>query len=201
MHFRKLVFISFIFFSSISEANYEDAINHYNKEQFTQSIIEFKRVALKKSSENPKKKDAMYNLGVIYDNGLGVSVNKSEAVNWYKLAADNNHKIAQFNLAWMYFNGDHLEKDFFQAFKYYELSAKQGYNKAQFNLASLYYSGDGTLKDYVSAYKWFKISSVNGISESKKFLALIKPSMHPEEITEADKFVKDWLKAHNAKSK
>ena len=51
----------------------------------------------------------MFNIAVIYDNGIGVEQNKEKAIHWYKLASDNNHKVAQYNLAWMFYNGDKVE--------------------------------------------------------------------------------------------
>ena len=143
----------------------------------------------------------MFNLGVMYDNGFGVSKNKSKAFNYYKLAAEKKHKIAQYNLAWMYYNGESIEKNFFKAFKFYNLSAEQGYNKAQYNLASLFYYGDGTIKDYVKAFKWYKISSMNVIKESDNFLKKLQIKMHPDEIKESEKIVENWLQNQKRQKK
>ena len=173
-------------------ANYDKAISFFNKKQYKESILEFKKV-IENSNFSKKKSDAMFNLGVIYDNGFGVKKNKSKAFDYYKLAAEKKHKIAQYNLAWMYYNGESIEKNFFEAFKFYNLSAEQGYNKAQYNLASLFYYGDGTIKDYVQAFKWYKISSMNGIKESDSFLKKLQIKMHPDEIKESEKIVENWL--------
>lgn len=187
-----IIFSIFCFTSFNILANYQLAVKYFNKKQFKESILEFKKV-IENSKLDKEKSDALFNLGVIYDNGLGTSVNKKKAKTYYELAAEENHKIAQYNLAWMYYNGESVEKNFFEAFKFYNLSAEQGYNKAQYNLASLYFYGDGTMKDYKLAYKWFKISSMNGINESKNFIKKIKPLMHNDEIIASENLVKNWI--------
>jgi len=38
--------------------------------------------------------DAQFTLGVMYDNGRGVPQDDTEAVRWYRLAADQRHQIS-----------------------------------------------------------------------------------------------------------
>ena len=45
---------------------------------------------------------AQLNLGIMYANGEGVSVDDVEAVRWYRLAAEQGLAVAQFNLGFMY---------------------------------------------------------------------------------------------------
>ena len=45
---------------------------------------------------------AQYNLGVMYDQGDGVTEDHAEALRWYRLAAEQGHAEAQFNLGVMY---------------------------------------------------------------------------------------------------
>ena len=189
------IFFGLLFFPFLLFCNYDKAIELYKNKQYPESILEFKRF-IDSEIEHEKKKDAMYNLAIIYDFGLGIKEDKDKAVNWYKKASNLNHKIAQFNLAWMFYNGEKLEKNNFEAFNYYLKSANQGYNKAQFNLANLYFAGEGTMKDYVESYKWFKLSSLNGIKESEKFLSTLIIKLHPEELTLANQKVDDWIKSY-----
>ena len=41
---------------------------------------------------------AQFNLGVMYDNGIGVSQNKKEAYVWLSVAKSNGHEGAEANL-------------------------------------------------------------------------------------------------------
>ena len=43
--------------------------------------------------------DAQFNLGIMYDVGLGVRHDYAEALQWYRKAAEQGHAKAQFNLS------------------------------------------------------------------------------------------------------
>ena len=189
---RYLIFTFLIFLAGNAFADYEDAIDLLNKRFIKKSIQEFSNVA-KNSEKKDDRANAMYNIAVIYDNGIGIEENKNIAITWYQKASELNHKIAQYNLGWMYYHGEIVEQDYFNALKYYKLSANQGYKKAQFNIATLYLVGLGTSKDNLQAYKWFKISSMNGILQSNQFLVKLKNVMSNEEIKIAEKRVNLWV--------
>jgi TPR repeat protein len=42
--------------------------------------------------------DAQYELGFMYENGIGVMEDKAEAIRWFRLAADQGHENARNNL-------------------------------------------------------------------------------------------------------
>ena len=48
---------------------------------------------------------AQFNLGFMYDNGLGVTQDYAAAMRWYRKAADQGNAKAQSNLGLMYDNG------------------------------------------------------------------------------------------------
>ena len=192
---RNLIFIIIIVLANNALADYDDAIDFLNKRLIKKSIQEFNNVA-KNSEKTDEKANAMYNIAVIYDNGIGIEEDKNIAIAWYKKASELNHKIAQYNLGWMYYHGEIVEQNYFNALKYYNLSANQGYKKAQFNIATLYLVGLGTSKDNLKAYKWFKISSMNGIIQSNEFLVKLKSIMSNEEIKIAEKNVNLWVQTN-----
>ena len=84
---------------------------------------------------------AQFNLGLMYDNGQGVTQNHAEAVKWYRLAADQGNASAQFNLGLMYAKGDGVPQNHAEAVKWYRLAADQGYAAAQNSLGKL--GGEG----------------------------------------------------------
>lgn len=59
------------------------------------------------------------NLGWRYQNGLGVDRNFSEAVKWYRKAAEQRDSSAQMHLGWMYEMGMGVAKDYAEALKMY----------------------------------------------------------------------------------
>ena len=52
---------------------------------------------------------AAYNLGVLYDQGLGVAADAAQALAWYRKAADAGHAGAQYTLGQMYYEGIGVE--------------------------------------------------------------------------------------------
>ena len=67
--------------------------------------------------------DAQYQLGRMYDSGLGVSINKKEAFKWYSLSAEQGSIDAQYNLGLAYRLGIGVEQSFTKSLKWYKESA------------------------------------------------------------------------------
>ena len=76
--------------------------------------------------------------------GYGVEKNYSEAVKWYRKAAEQGDADAQFNLGACYFLGNGVEKNDSEAVKWWRRAAEQGNAKAQEVLRCLgiFYSSD-----------------------------------------------------------
>ncbi len=135
---------------------------------------------------------AQYNLGVIYDKGLGVAQNYKAAVKWYRKAAAQGNASAQYNLGAMYGNGLGVRQDYGEAMRWYEMAADQGNAAAQYNLGIMYDSGLGVTQDYVQAHIWYNIAAARGLKTSRKNRDLIAKSMSPEQIAEAQRLAREW---------
>ena len=72
------------------------------------------------------KSDAQYNVGVMYDKGLGVVQDYAEAVRWYKLASAQGDAMAQVNLGFRYNNGQGVVQDYVRAHMWWNLAAVTG---------------------------------------------------------------------------
>ena len=86
--------------------------------------------------------DAQYNLGFVYDTGLGVPQDYTEAAAWYRLAADQGHTDAQHNLGVMYSTRRGVPQDDVEAHRWANLAAaratgddREQYTEARDNLA------------------------------------------------------------------
>jgi len=73
---------------------------------------------------------ARYNLGVMYQLGLGVPQDDQEAVRWYRLAAEQGDASAQFKLGLMYGQGEGGPKDYVLAQMWLNLAAAKGMKEA-----------------------------------------------------------------------
>jgi TPR repeat protein len=83
--------------------------------------------------------EAMNNIGVLYNKGLGVSRDYREAASWYERAAVLGFAIAQYNLANLYFDGSGVRRDHTQAAAWYLKAAMRGHLGAQYFISQLAY--------------------------------------------------------------
>jgi hypothetical protein len=111
---------------------------------------------------------AQYNLGEMYRSGKGISVNKKEAVKWYRKAAEQNEPRAQYNLGYMYYNKEALPRDYKKAVYWFTKAAEQGNSAAQFNLGFVYENGEGVEKNLYKALKWHQKAADQGHVAAKE---------------------------------
>ena len=76
---------------------------------------------------------AQVSLGVMYDNGQGVTKDYKKAVKWYRLSADQGDADAQINLGLMYVNGQGVIQDYVRAHMWWNISASSGDKNAESN--------------------------------------------------------------------
>ncbi len=105
---------------------------------------------------------AQFNLGLLYETGLGVPQDYAEAVKWYRKAADQGHVFAQSCLGVMYALGQGVPQDYAEAVKWYGKAAEQDHAPAQYNLGFLYENGLGVPQDYAEAVKWYRKAADQG---------------------------------------
>ncbi len=76
-------------------------------------------------------KNSEFNIGVIYERGIGVDKNETLAAQWYEKAARGGHIDAQYNLAIMYASGRGVAQNDGQAMMWLALAARQGDKEAR----------------------------------------------------------------------
>jgi len=77
---------------------------------------------------------SMFDLGTIYEGGLGVPADLIEAGKWFEWAAKYGHPQGQYNFATMIETGEAGRKDEVEAYMYYLLAASQGVGGIAFDL-------------------------------------------------------------------
>jgi hypothetical protein len=73
----------------------------------------------------------------MYAEGHGLTKDYSQAVIWYKLAADQGDASAQFNLGNMYFDEKGVAKNYSEALKWFRKAAAQDNQVAKDKLKEL----------------------------------------------------------------
>ena len=67
----------------------------------------------------------------MYERGYGVSQDYKEAVNWYRLSAEQGLTDAQYNLGFMYNNGKGVPTDKVYAYMWFNIAAANGDKDAE----------------------------------------------------------------------
>lgn len=142
---------------------------------------------------------AMFNLGMCYEQGVGLNPSILEAWSWYKKAADKGYapamnslgaicekkhavaeamtwyrKAADRGLLVAQFNlGTILmnQQKYEDAMRYLQKAAEQGFAAAQCNLGLLYERGLGTVQNYSKAFEWYQKAANLGIAAGQHNLA------------------------------
>ncbi len=129
-------------------AHYGAGVDAYNKGDYATAFKQWEPLAKKGVA------DAQYNIGWMYDYGMGVKKYYKDAIKWYQLAADQGHPGSQYKLALMYQKGKGVPRDYKVAVELYEKAVKQGHVEAHYKLGNMYVDGKGVARDYKAAMKW-----------------------------------------------
>ena len=141
--------------------------------------------------------EAQDNLGRIHAHGDGVPQDHTEAVKWFRLAADQGHVSAQFNLGVSYADGLGVPQDDVQAVKWFRRAADQGYASAQAWLGLFYMAGSGGVaRDLVTAHRWFNLAA-SRLNDDRRDTAvkardMVAALMTAAQISEAQQRAREW---------
>ena len=130
----------------------------------------FKIVEALAKTDNLNSAAAQYDLGLFYAKGLGVAADASQAVNWYRRAAEAGQANAQRNLGGCYRDGIGVEADATQAVAWYRRAADAGYCGAQCNLGGCYKDGTGVKPDPTQAVAWYRRAAEAGLADAQHSL-------------------------------
>jgi len=139
----------------------------------------------------------------MHQNGWGVPQNLTEAVKWYRKAAEQGAASAQYNLGFMYLNGQGVPQNYAEAEKWYRKAAEQGDVDALQILGLAYYLGKWVPQDFVQSYFWFSLAASRASGEEYKQAsdakAQVAKALTPEKLKEARRMVREWEKSHPKK--
>ncbi len=115
--------------------------------------------------------DAMYNVGLLYMKGQGVTQDYKLAKKWFKRAAFYGSADAAYNLGALYMSqnfGFPSKKD---ALYWWTEAANQGHADSQYNLGVLLAFGHGSKADPKAALSWWYKAAVKGNKQAAQALA------------------------------
>ena len=170
-----------------ANADFAKGVSAYHEGDFAMAAVEFLIAAEKGDAR------AQLNLRLLYDRGLGLEQDPTEAAKWYGRAADNGNLIAQTNLAAMYFQGLGVEQSDELAASWYHQAARAGHAIAQYNLAVLYEEGIGIEADPVQAYAWMEAAIANGAQVGQEERAALLAKLSDEQQQTARDLIDTYL--------
>lgn len=133
---------------------------------------------------------AQTNIGLLYNEGLGVERDDREAARWYRMAADQGYPRAQYYLGTMFEEGLGVPQDYKAAAENYRLAAGQGYVKAQFELGLMYLKGQGVTQSTENAYAWWSMAATNGHEGAQQYMTSAEEQMTATQIATAQQLAR-----------
>jgi TPR repeat protein len=109
--------------------------------------------------DHPK---AQNQLGLLYNQGLGVEKDYRMALHWYRKAADQGHKTSMANVGNAYYEGNGVAQDYKEAAQWYRRAAELGFVPAQRLLGEMHFEGKGVPQDNAEGLKWLRAAAENG---------------------------------------
>ena len=130
---------------------------------------------------------AQYNLGMLYNNGIGTTKDPQRALEWFEKSAISGDALASYKVG-CYYDGQFpgvVPVDFEKALQSKLVSARAGYSLAQHDVGVAYF----LKKDYGEAVKWLSAAAEQGepnslVSLSEAYRTGNGVSVNPEKSLE-----------------
>ena len=134
--------------------------------------IERLKAEISKKQETPLiSKEEATKIGDDYYYGRnGKLKNYTEAVKWYRKAAEQGHSDTQNLLGYCYEKGYGVPQDYTEAVKWYRKAAEQGDEYGQTSIGDCYYYGRGVTQNYSEAIKWYRKAAEQGDTNAQNNL-------------------------------
>ena len=126
---------------------------------------------------------------------------EAEAVQLYRVAAEQGIAGAQCRLGVIYAEGRGVKTDDREAIKWFRLAAEQGNGEAQASLGLSFASGRGVAQDFVLAHMWLNLacSRLEGVihDRTRDFRDRLATGMTESQIAEAERRARQWEADHS----
>jgi hypothetical protein len=137
---------------------------------------------------NCEDAEVQFRLGLKCASGTGAALDYTQAAEWYRKAAVQNHALAQFNLGIMYAHGQGVARDTILSRRWLDKAAQQGDAGAQFHLgdnchrASFTQMAADATESRIEAYKWYRLAAAQGYRGSEMAHTTLTINMTREDV-------------------
>ena len=127
-----------------------------------------------------------------------VEQDQAEALQLYRLAAEQGVSGAQCRLGVMYAAGRGVAQDDKESVRWFRLAAEQGEAEAQAGLGLAYGAGRGVPQDFVASHMWMSLAAtgLTGVTRdgALQFRDTIVAAMTSDQIAEAQHLLQEWTR-------
>ena len=125
---------------------------------------------------------AMCNVGLLYETGKGTEKDISQAMAWYRKAAEKQYIPAALDLASLC----EQQQDFGRAFTYYKMAAEANNTPAMVRLGHCYEEGLGTEENTTEAVSWYRKAADLNNSEAMTDLGVLYARGYGVQLDDAE---------------
>lgn len=149
-----------------------------------------KAISYLTSAADQSNTEAMWKLGEVYENGLGVKKDLLMALDWYRKSKQS--EVINSRVSFIKLNNDQLvNKPVSAVIVELENKAKKNDAEAEFKLGNIYDEGKLTEQNLAKAHFWYKKAAINNHSYSKLMLGYFLCRGIGTEINKTK--ANDWL--------
>ncbi|MDX2350420.1 MAG: tetratricopeptide repeat protein [Porticoccus sp.] len=185
---KRLVLVGGLLLAGTASAN--ECYDHYSNQRYAEALTTCTVMAEKGGVSG------QYNLGVMYDNGNGVTQDYKRAAELFTKAAEQGHIYAQFNLGNLYADGRGVPQDYKKSVKWLQMAAEQGFAEAQYNLGNMYLQGRGVQQDMVAAYVWWNVAAAQGQEAARGNRDLAVKKMTLSQLKKGQELSREYFKKY-----
>jgi TPR repeat protein len=143
--------------------------------------------------------DVLLNVAKIYSStGGGVPQDNTEALHWYRLAADKGNEEALCFIGKMYETGDGVDQDFSEAMRWYQEAAERGNAGAMFNIGMMYVRSQGVSLDKHELGFWFYLCSKCSLPQAQESTVqeVLRTKFGHDSLADIRERAQRWIETH-----
>ncbi len=169
MKLHMLIGLATLLAATMASANFSQGFKAYNQGHYGEALAQW--LPLAETGHGL----AQYNLGIMYEKGLGLPLDPQQAQHWYRLAAAQKLWPAQYALGRLLSQRpDPAERR--QALSWYQQAAENGSVAAATELGFCYLLGRDTARQPQKAVAWFTAAAQQGDATAQYNLATLLSS-------------------------
>ena len=158
------------------KAAYKEGMNLFANGEYQRSLQVIGRQALHGHA------GAQFAIGAMYMEGKGLPKDEQQAVQWFKLAAEQDHRLALQQLAWAYGTGSGVKSDGAESRRWFLRAAAAGDGTSQFMAGDMLLKGIGGPVDQQTGIYWLTKAASNGVQLARAELDRVVSQIEFESI-------------------